>query len=104
MSIYLADKYNSFSSLSFRKESGSFFDLEVVRVDNQAQPQEELNLYMSAYTNNYLSAGRSLGYLRLREFISTKMYGLKYRLIRGSNIFRLKLILILKALFTESKA
>jgi hypothetical protein len=104
MSIYLADKYNNFSSLSFRKESGSFFDLEVIRVTNQSQPQEELNLYMSAYSNNYLSSGRSLGYLRIREFISTKIYSLKYRLVRGSNIVKLKLILILKALFAKIKA
>jgi hypothetical protein len=102
MAVYLADKYNNFSSLAFRKELGSTFDISVSRDPNQAPVIDGINLYMSSYTNNYLHDGKSLQYLKLREFISTLVYTLRYRVTRSSNIVRLKIALIYKTHFTKS--
>jgi hypothetical protein len=104
MAIYLAEKYNNFSSISFGKESGAAFDINVLRTSQSGPSSEVINLYMCSYSNKYLSNGGSLRYLKLRESISSRIFAIRYRVTRNLNIIRLKLRLILKAHFFKDRS
>ena len=103
MAIYLADKYNNFATLSFEKESGSAFDINVLRTDQKPLSTEVITLYMRSYSNEYLMNARSLEYLKFREFISTRIFAVRYRVTRVANRIRYKLKLIVKNHYLKNK-
>jgi len=99
MSIYLADKYNNFPSLIFKRNNlfGPEIDLSVIKENYRSISEDQINLYMCSYSNFFLSRGNSIKLLWVREIIATRIYGLKYRVTRMFNISRLKLLLVLNA-------
>jgi hypothetical protein len=97
MAIFLAEKYNSFSSLSFMKKNGAALDLFVSNHLRQSFEPKAINLFMRAYSNRYLANKQSIHFLMARECIYNPIERFRYKLKRYLNIILLKLKLVISS-------